>query len=68
MMPVHATAEEEAVIEMLQLTGPCCFDDLVRYLPDLSWGEVFVAIDRMTRDGRLLLRQLRYSTYQIALP
>jgi hypothetical protein len=30
MMPVHATAEEEAVIEMLQLTGPCCFDDLAR--------------------------------------
>jgi hypothetical protein len=28
---------------------------------------VFGAVDRMSRDGRVLLRQLGYSTYQIAL-
>ena len=68
MMLIEASAKEEDVIEMLQTTGPCCLDDVVRYLPNLSWGEVFVAVDRMSRDGRLLLRQLGYSTYQIALP
>jgi hypothetical protein len=67
MMPTDASAQEEAVVEMLQRTGPCCLDDLVRYLPNLSWDEVFVAIDRMSRDGRLSLRQLGYSTYQITL-
>jgi hypothetical protein len=67
MMPTNASAQEEAVVEMLQRTGPCCLDDLVRYLPNLSWDEVFVAIDRMSRDGRLSLRQLGYSTYQITL-
>ena len=62
MMPI-----EEAVVETLQRSGPCCLDDVVTYLPKLSWGEVFVAVNRMSRDGPLLLRQLGYSTYQIAL-
>jgi hypothetical protein len=68
MKPIDATAEEEAVIEMLQRTGSCCLDALVLQLPNLSWTEVFVAVDRMSRDGRLLLRQLGYATYEIALP
>jgi hypothetical protein len=62
MMPVEA-----AIIELLRSSGPCCLDDVVTYLPNLTWGEVFVAVNRMSRDGPLLLRQLGYSTYQIAL-
>ena len=68
MKPTHTTAVEEAIIEMLQRTGPCSLDDVVTYLPNLSWGEVFAAVDRMSRDGGLLLRQVGYSTYQITLP
>ncbi len=62
MMPIEA-----AIIELLRSSGPCCLDDVVTYLPNFSWGEVFSAVDRMSRDGRVLLRQLGYSTYQIAL-
>ncbi len=62
MMPI-----EEAIVEKLRRSGPCCLDDVVTYLPNFSWGEVFLAVDRMSRDGRVLLRQLGYSTYQIAL-
>ena len=51
----------------LRRSGPCCLDDVVAYLPNCSWGEVFVAVDRMSRDGRVWLHQLGYSTYQIAL-
>jgi hypothetical protein len=68
MKPIDPTAEEEAVLKMLQRTGPCCLDTLVMQLPKLSWTEVFVAIDRMSRDGRVLLRQLGYATYEITLP
>ena len=62
MMPI-----EEAIVETLQRSGPCCLDDIVAYLPNFSWGEVFLAVDRMSRDGRVSLRQLGYSTYQITL-
>ena len=61
MLPIEA-----AIIEKLQ-SGSCCFDDVVTDLPNFSWGEVFVAVDRMSRDGRVFLRQLGYSTYQISL-
>ena len=62
MMPV-----EKAIIELLRINGPCCIDDVVAYLPDLTWGEVFRAIDRMSRDGRVSLLQIGYSMYQISL-
>lgn len=67
MKPIYATAVEEAVIELLERTGPCSLDDVVTYLPTLSWGDVFIAVDRMSRNGRILLRQVGYSTYRIAL-
>lgn len=66
MMPINTSAEE-VVIELLQKISPCFLDDLVIYLPNLSWGEVFGAVDRMSRDGRLSLRQFGFSTYQITL-
>ena len=62
MMPV-----EKAVVETLQRSGPCCLDDIVTSLPNFSWGEVFHAVDRMSREGRVSLRQLGSSSYQIAL-
>jgi hypothetical protein len=57
---------EEAIIEKLR-SGPCCFDEIVTELPNFSWGELFVAVDCMSRDGRIFLRQLGYSSYQISL-
>ena len=61
------TPVEAAILDELQESGPCCLDDVVTYIPTLTWGEVFIAVDRMSRDGRLSLRQLGYSTYQISL-
>jgi hypothetical protein len=57
---------EQAIIEKLQ-SGPCCFDDIVTGFPDFSWGELFVAVDCMSRDGRVSLLQIGCSTYQISL-
>jgi hypothetical protein len=62
MMPI-----EEAIFETLQRSGPCCLDDIVAYLPNFSWGEVFLVVDRMSRGGQVSLLQLGCSTYQIAL-
>ena len=62
MLPV-----EEAIVEKLRNDGPCCFDEVVMSLPKFTWGQIFVAVDCMSRDGRLSLCQLGYSTYQISL-
>ena len=61
MLPI-----EEAILEKLR-SGPYSLDEVVTGLSNFSWGEVFVAVDCMSRDGRVFLRQLGYSTYQISL-
>jgi hypothetical protein len=58
---------EAAILDRLWESAPCSFDDLVAFFPDLTWGEVFSAVDRMSRDGRLSLRQVDYSNYEISL-
>ena len=61
MLPI-----EEAIIEKLR-SGPCCFDEVVTGLSHFSWADVFVAVDCMSRDGRVLLRQLGYLAYELTL-
>jgi hypothetical protein len=58
---------EDAIVETLRKSGPCCLDDVVRSLTGFTWGVVFGAVDRMSREGRVSLRQVGYSTYQISL-
>jgi hypothetical protein len=61
MLPI-----EETILEKLR-SGPCCFGDIVTGFPDVSWRELFVAVDCMSRDGRVALLQISSSTYQISL-
>ena len=58
---------EVAIVEILHRSGPCSLDKIVTSLPNSSWGKVFDAVDRMSRKGRLLLRQRGYSSYQVSL-
>jgi hypothetical protein len=58
---------EEAIVGKLRESGPCCLDDSVTSLANFSWGEVFSAVDGMSRVGRLLLRQSSDSAYQLSL-
>lgn len=61
------TPIEEAIVKWLQQSGPCSLHDLYTHLSSFSSGEIFIAVDRMSRDGRVLLHQREYSTYQLAL-
>lgn len=61
------TPIEEAIVKRLQQSGPCSLDDVVTHLSSFSSGEIFIAVDLMSRDGRVLLHQRGYSTYQLAL-
>ena len=62
MLPV-----EEAIAEKLRKDGPCCLDEVVTGLPKFSWGQIFFAVDCMSRDGRVFLRQVGNSTYEMSL-
>jgi hypothetical protein len=67
MVSLDASAEE-AVFDRLQRSGPCCLEDLVMQLPNFSWSQAFLAVDRMSREGLLLLRRLTCSANYVALP
>ena len=58
---------EEAIVEKLLESGPCSLDEMVNHLPNFSWGEIFIAIDRMSIAGRVSLLQIGYSAYLIKL-
>lgn len=61
MLPI-----EETII-VKPVSSPCHFDEIVTCFPNFSWGAVFVAVDRMSRDGGVSLHQVGYSTCQISL-
>ena len=61
------TPIEAAIVETLQKSGPCCLDNVVTSLPTFSWGEIFDAVDQMSRDGRVSLRRMGTSAYQVSL-
>jgi hypothetical protein len=37
----------------------CTFDELVQRLAAYSWAQVFVAVDRLSRQGRLTVSRMR---------
>ena len=67
-MPTTQTLIENAVIKILQQRGPCTMDELTAALPHLNWSELFSAVDDMSRDGRVVLRLLAGSGYQLSVP
>ena len=58
---------EAVIVDTLLRGGPCRLRDLVTCLPTYSWLEVLAAVDRMSRDKRVVLSQLDHSTYQLSL-
>ena len=59
---------EDALVTELEDRGPCRLDDLVEQLPSYSWNEIFIAVDRMSREGRVTLRRTASSGYEVFLP
>ena len=62
------TVVENAVGDALRTMCPCSLDDLVAQLPGHAWSDIFVAVDQMSRDGRLMLRLVPGSGYRLFLP
>lgn len=48
---------ESAILRRLEMLGACKFDELSQVLPDYTWNQVFAAVDRLSRDGTVLLQR-----------
>jgi hypothetical protein len=58
---------ESAILEMLERRGPYSLDELYQALSDYSWNQVFAAVDRLSRNGRLMLCRPGRFDYQVSI-
>ncbi len=63
----QVTDLETAILEELNRTGPCTFDELTRHLPAYSWNQLFLTVDRLSREGRLCLNHPTRVGFQVSL-
>ena len=65
-MPLGPTVEEW-VLGTLGARGPQTVDQLAESLPKVNWGQLFLAIDRLRRQGDITLRSQAHGDYLIVL-
>ncbi len=47
---------ESRVLQTMDELGSCTLDELVQALHDYTWVQVFIVVDRLSRNGALALR------------
>ncbi len=62
------TAVEDQVIEALQKVQTCALEDVARQCANLTWNQVFLAIDRLSRSGEILLTPSGLGSYTVTCP
>lgn len=45
----------EQILEVVRTHPDCTLDELTQYLSALTWSDVFLEVDRLSRSGHLLL-------------
>lgn len=59
---------EHRVLEIIVRSPGSVLDDIVLECPDLTWNQVFVIIDRLSREGVLTMSPKGRSQYAITFP
>ena len=65
-MQVQQSADRQ-VLEVIVRSPGTALDDIVLECPDLTWNQVFIAIDRLSRDGALKLTPKGHGLYTVHL-
>ena len=66
-MDLH-TPVTDRILGTVQRTQGCDLDTLTNSLSDLSWGQVFLEVDRLSRKGQVLVTRDTGGRYVIRLP
>jgi hypothetical protein len=65
---VSHTPVTDRILGEVQRTHGCDLDMLTKNLSDLSWSQVFLEVDRLSRDGQVLVTSDTGGRYMIRLP
>lgn len=66
-MALHTSVTDRILGELERISG-CDLDTLTKSLPDLSWNQVFLEVDRLSREGMILVTFGLERRYMIRLP
>lgn len=66
-MASHQLVTQRILGEVQRAHG-CDLDSLAKSLPDLSWSQVFLEVDRLSRRGEVLVTFGTEGRYMIRLP
>jgi hypothetical protein len=58
----------ERILDAVHDAPGCELDDLVLRLPELTWNQVFLEVDRLSRTGQVRVTAMGEGTYAIRLP
>jgi hypothetical protein len=58
----------DRILEAVRCAPGCELDDLERRLPDFTWNQVFLAIDRLSRTGQVRVTAKGLGVYTVRLP
>ena len=66
-MAQHTTAEDQ-VIDMLHSAQACDLEEIMRQCANLTRNQMFLAVDRLSRSGELMLMPRGRGTYTVTVP
>ncbi len=55
------------ITQELEQHGPCTLETLAHRLPNCSWNQMFMAIDRLSREGVIILQPQAPFQYLVSL-
>ncbi len=62
------TPVTDRILDELQRMPGCDLDTLTKNLPDLSWSQIFLEVDRLSREGVVLVTFGLERRYILRLP
>ena len=58
----------DRILDAVHRTPGCQLDELMRSVPELTWNQVFLEVDRLSRTGQVRMTAMGKGTYTIWLP
>jgi hypothetical protein len=66
-MTQHRTVEDH-VIDIVRKAHDCDLEEIMRQCPNLTWNQVFLAVDRLSRRGEIRLLSKGRGLYTVTFP
>jgi hypothetical protein len=64
----HDQTIADRIIEVVSRFPGCLLEELTLACPSLTWNQVFIEVDRLSREGMLILERKDPGIYIIHLP